>query len=36
MELDSGWIMFDGYEAETDEIDKSPDKDNMEDDGDEL
>jgi hypothetical protein len=36
MELDSGWIMFDGCEVETEEIDKSLDKDDMEDDGDEL
>jgi hypothetical protein len=36
MELDSGWMLFNGCEVETEEIDKSSDKDDIEDDGDEL
>lgn len=36
MELDSGWMLIDGCEVETKEIDESSDKDDIEDDGDEL
>lgn len=36
MELDSVWIFFDGCEVETEEADKSSDKDDIDDDGDEL
>jgi hypothetical protein len=35
-ELDSGWMLFDWCEVETEETDKSSDKDDIDDDGDEL